>query len=62
MKLLLAPVEGSLAFSERSLEVDPRSGRLTVSRASAQQKAAATNAVFDCKVNIACAQSDAMMP
>ena len=62
MKLLLAPAEGSLAFSERSLEVDPRSGRLTVSRASAQQKSAANNAVFDCKVNIACAQSDAMMP
>lgn len=50
MKLLLTPLEGSLAFSERSLEVDPRSGCLTVSRASAQLKAAANNAVFDCKV------------
>ncbi len=51
MKLLLTPLEGSLAFSERSLEVDPRSGCLTVSRASAQLKAATNNAVFDCKVN-----------
>jgi len=50
MKLLLTPLEGSLAFSERSLEVDPRSGCLTVSRASAQLKAATNNAVFDCKV------------
>ena len=50
MKLILAPVEGSLAFGERSLEVDPRSGHLPVSRSSAQNKAAASNAVFDCKV------------
>ena len=54
MKLLLTPVEGSLTFSERSLEVDPRSGRITVSRASTQHKAAVNNAVFDCKVNIWC--------